>query len=90
MIRGVSTSGPPIGAKMPLFEYECTGCGNKFELLIRGSEDPRCPKCGGEHVEKCLSVFAVSVKSPSPAQPASGACAECPHASAAGGCGMVH
>ena len=74
---------------MPLFEYECTGCGNKFELLIRGSEQPRCPKCGEERVEKSLSVFAVSVKSASPARPAAD-CAACPHASAPGGCGMAH
>ncbi len=74
---------------MPLFEYECKGCGNKFELLIRGSEGPRCPACGGEQVEKCLSVFAVAVKSGSPA-PASGACAACPHAGNAAGCAMAH
>ena len=75
---------------MPLFEYDCTGGGNKFELLIRGSELPRCPKCGGERLEKALSVFAVSVKSGSSAQPAGGACAACPHAAAPGGCGIAH
>ncbi len=73
---------------MPLFEYECTGCGNKFEQLIRGSERPVCPKCGGDRVEKCLSVFAVSVKSQA-AAPAP-ACGGCPHASAPGGCAMSH
>ena len=75
---------------MPIFEYECKGCGNKFELLIRGSELPRCPSCGDEHVEKCLSVFAVSVKSGSPAPASDGACATCPHASGPAGCGMAH
>lgn len=74
---------------MPLFEYECPGCGNRFELLIRGSEQASCPKCGSLHIEKCLSTFAVSVKS-APAQPASGGCAACPHAAAPGGCGMAH
>ncbi len=74
---------------MPLFEYECQGCGSKFEQLIRGSEAPRCPTCGGERVEKCLSVFAVSVKAPSPA-PSSGACATCPHAGNPAGCAMAH
>ncbi len=73
---------------MPLFEYECTECGNKFEILVRGGEQPRCPKCGGDRVEKCLSVFAVSVKS-QPAAPAP-ACGGCPHASMPGGCGMAH
>ncbi len=75
---------------MPLFEYECKGCGNKFEFLMRGSETPRCPSCGEERVEKCLSVFAVSVKSALPASPAAGACATCPRASGPDGCGMAH
>ncbi len=75
---------------MPLFEYECKGCGNKFELLKRGDETPRCPSCGGDQVEKCLSVFAVSVKSGSPAPASAGACAACPHASGPAGCGMAH
>ncbi len=75
---------------MPLFEYECKGCGNKFELLIRGSEAARCPKCGDEHVEKALSVFAVSVKSSPAPSPSAGACAACPHAAASGGCAMAH
>ncbi len=75
---------------MPLFEYECKGCGKKFELLVRGREAPRCPTCGGEQVEKCLSVFAVSVKSPSSAPAATGACAACPHAGNPGACAMAH
>ncbi len=73
---------------MPLFEYECSSCGNKFEMLIFGSEQPRCPKCGDARVEKCLSVFAVSAKPA--AAPAGGACATCPHAGGPSGCGMAH
>ena len=74
---------------MPLFEYECTGCGTKFEILIRGSEQAHCPTCGSDHLDKCLSVFAVSTKAASSPQ-ADGACAACPHAGAPGGCGMAH
>lgn len=73
---------------MPLYEYECE-CGHKFEMLIFGSEQPRCPKCGGGRVEKCLSVFAVSAKA-APSAPAGGACATCPHAGGPSGCGMAH
>ncbi len=73
---------------MPLFEYECRGCGHKFEVLIRGNEQAHCPKCGGERIEKCLSVFAVSTRASAPA-PASG-CAACPHATGPSGCGMAH
>ncbi len=74
---------------MPLFEYECSECGSKFEMLIFGSDRPRCPQCGGGRVEKCLSVFAVSTKA-APAAPAGGACATCPHAGGPSGCGMGH
>lgn len=73
---------------MPLFEYECTGCGHKFEVLIRGSEKAHCPKCGSERIEKCLSVFAVSTRSAAPAP--SEACGGCPHAGNPGGCAMAH
>ena len=48
---------------MPLYEYACSGCQQSFELLIRGNETPRCPTCGGERVEKQLSVPAAHVAS---------------------------
>jgi putative FmdB family regulatory protein len=43
---------------MPLFEYVCSDCQNRFELLIRGDEKPQCPACSGRKVEKQLSVPA--------------------------------
>lgn len=43
---------------MPLFEYTCSGCQNRFELLIRGEETPACPECGTTRVEKAWSVPA--------------------------------
>ena len=43
---------------MPLYEYACHDCRSEFELLIRGGERPVCPKCGGEHLQKQLSVPA--------------------------------
>ena len=43
---------------MPLYEYSCRTCGEKVELLIRGSEQPVCPHCQGTHLEKLLSVVA--------------------------------
>jgi putative FmdB family regulatory protein len=49
---------------MPLFEYVCVRCGERFEHLVRsgrgGAEgEPVCPKCGYERVQKQLSGFAV-------------------------------
>ena len=43
---------------MPLYEYHCGDCDQSFELLIRGREEPHCPHCSGEHLEKLLSVPA--------------------------------
>ena len=48
---------------MPLYEYRCKQCGNKFEVLrgiTASDEDVKCPKCGGEKPEKLLSVVCGS------------------------------
>jgi putative FmdB family regulatory protein len=46
---------------MPLYEYKCLGCGGQFELLIlKQSQSVACPSCGGESVERLLSMFAVN------------------------------
>lgn len=46
---------------MPIYEYECTICGEKFEMR-RGVGDSdveiKCPKCGTEHPRRVLSMFA--------------------------------
>lgn len=46
---------------MPLYEYRCSSCGSRFEVLRRmgqGSEGLCCPRCGQEKVEKEFSTFA--------------------------------
>lgn len=45
---------------MPLFEYKCRACGEKFEKLVwdRENADIRCPKCGSQQAERQLSSFA--------------------------------
>jgi len=45
---------------MPIFEYLCEGCGKQFEVLVRGSEKPRCPRCKGTRLKQQLSVFAAA------------------------------
>ncbi len=44
---------------MPIYEYRCVGCEERFEELVRGS-DPvvACPECHGQEVERLLSTFA--------------------------------
>ncbi|HEY2906858.1 MAG TPA: zinc ribbon domain-containing protein [Vicinamibacterales bacterium] len=63
---------------MPLFEYECRGCGHHFEHLTRGSDAPSCPACRSADLQKLLSVFAVNTSG------ASSKSLDAP----AGGCGM--
>jgi putative FmdB family regulatory protein len=48
---------------MPLYEYECTRCGHRFERIQRFSDQPvkKCPECGGK-VEQVLSAPAVQFK----------------------------
>jgi len=48
---------------MPLYEYECTKCGHRFEKIQKFS-DPhvkKCPECGGK-VEQVISAPAVQFK----------------------------
>ena len=49
---------------MPLYEYLCEPCNNKFEVLrtiSKGADPAICPTCGGNG-HRVLSVFsAVSV-----------------------------
>jgi putative FmdB family regulatory protein len=48
---------------MPLYEYECDACGERFERIQKFS-DPlveKCPTCGGK-VRKLLSSPAIQFK----------------------------
>ena len=48
---------------MPLYEYECQSCGNRFEKIQKFSDPPpdACPKCGGA-VQKLFSSPAIQFK----------------------------
>jgi len=44
---------------MPIYTYKCQECGETFEfLMMKNSEEPRCPKCGGIKVEKQFTAPA--------------------------------
>ncbi len=48
---------------MPLYEYQCDACGEKFEKMIRFSEQnqrPECPVCQSKETHKLVSIFASS------------------------------
>jgi putative FmdB family regulatory protein len=44
---------------MPIYEYICESCGNKFEKLMRrGEAAGACPGCGDQHLTQEYSTFA--------------------------------
>ena len=47
---------------MPIYEYECRGCGHQFEFLLLPSNPatPTCPECKSLELERVISMFAVS------------------------------
>ena len=71
---------------MPIYEYTCNACDNRFEQLVRSmttaEEGPavKCPKCGSSKTARALSVFAVGSESPRGAKSsaaAPGMCGRC-------------
>jgi putative FmdB family regulatory protein len=64
---------------MPIYEYSCESCGNRFEKLVRGTSatatavmEAGCPGCGDKHLRQEYSTFAARAGSgdyrPSPAE----------------------
>ena len=46
---------------MPIYEYRCESCGDKFEKLVRRAEDAMeagCPGCGEKHLHQEYSTFS--------------------------------
>ena len=49
---------------MPLYEYQCEECGQRFERIRKFSDPPLeepCPKCGGP-IKKLISSPAIQFK----------------------------
>lgn len=47
---------------MPIYEYQCDECGEKFEVFVRSSKDQDkvvCSVCKGTKVRKALSLFGL-------------------------------
>ena len=49
---------------MPLYEYQCEHCGERFEKIQKFSDPPVeiCPKCGGGPVHKLIAAPAFQFK----------------------------
>ena len=49
---------------MPIYDYACRRCGEKFELLVLSATVEECPSCQSQDLERLLSSgFAVSSES---------------------------
>ena len=59
---------------MPLLEFICQECQQRFETITRGAVLPTCPSCHATTVEKQFSAFAVGGPSDSASSVGSGAC----------------
>ena len=62
---------------MPIYNYECRKCSNRFELLVgvtADSKELKCTKCGSPDIEKRLSTFSVGSRSSNQSECASGTC----------------
>jgi len=48
---------------MPLYEYQCTNCSERVEIIQRIADPPygHCPKCGGD-MKKLISAPAIQFK----------------------------
>jgi len=43
---------------MPIYEYRCKACEEEFEVLVRSSTVPACPKCGSLEIDRLVSRIA--------------------------------
>ena len=49
---------------MPIYEYECRGCGDHHEFIQKFSDGPKrkCPSCGKPRLRKLISAAAFHLK----------------------------
>lgn len=50
---------------MPLFDFECRACKNRYEAMSRSGEAlPACPTCGSVEVDKLLGFGTLRTQVP--------------------------
>jgi len=72
---------------MPMYEYQCGQCAEKFSLLQSVHVKPGetvCPHCGTHKINKLFSTFASRVEGGESAPPSAGS-----HGCGSGGCGCA-
>ena len=76
---------------MPIYEYVCKQCDNRFEKLVRASTAVECPSCKGTSLEKQFSVFAMgapALTSTPMSRSEAAACGMCGDPRGPGACAM--
>jgi len=78
---------------MPIFEYACRECKHRFEAIVLGSQQAKCPKCESKKLDQQLSRFAVQGKGSSESFSSnggdeSGACGTCGDPRGPGSCSL--
>ncbi len=50
---------------MPIYEFECDGCGERFEELVAaGAADVPCPRCGTTRARRLFSPLSPPGRQP--------------------------
>ena len=65
---------------MPIFEYKCSECNTKFEVLHKSTAkkgDVSCPKCNSINNKKLFSSFSPSINSDSYSSPGECSTGQC-------------
>jgi putative FmdB family regulatory protein len=48
---------------VPIYEFKCRACEHVFDELVKLGQTPDCPSCGGNDLERLVSLPAVSTES---------------------------
>jgi putative FmdB family regulatory protein len=49
---------------MPIYEFECEGCGARFEELVAADATAACPSCGAVGARRLLSTVSPPGRQP--------------------------
>lgn len=82
---------------MPIHEYACDACGERFEQLVRHDTVVACPRCASRALTRQLSVFSTAATAGGAAAAAEamaaratapGPCGSCGHPDGPGACAV--
>jgi putative FmdB family regulatory protein len=57
-----STRSPAYPRCVPIYDFECPACGERFEALLAAAQRPACPVCGAPEPTRLFSPIAGAPK----------------------------